>query len=364
MKPFHPCLLAVMTAAAIATRAFAADSTDKTNAPPAKKEEPKVLAVVPDAATKPTIITNTLTIAGQSVTYMAETGMLPLLKNDATSRASVFYIAYTRQGETNLARRPLTICFNGGPGSSSVWLHLGGLGPRRVKLNDDGTMPPPPFSLVNNEYSILHATDLLFIDPVATGFSRPTKDEKAEQFFGQSPDVESLGDFIRLWVTRHKRWLSPKYLCGESYGVFRAAGLAEHLHSRYGLYLNGLVLLSGVLDFATLREGPGNDLPSIVFLPAFTATAHFHKKLPPDLQSDLSKALAESRQFAHGEYARRRPTGGRAGANCRQTRPSHWIAGSIHRGPQPASGQLQFSRDAPPRPGLDHRTLRRARYRP
>ena len=269
----------------------------------AKDDTAKSLPTVPDAASKPMRITNTVTIAGQRVSYAAETGMLPLLKEDGATRASVFYTAYTRLDETNLTKRPVMFCFNGGPGSSSVWLHLGGLGPRRVTLNDDGTMPPPPFGLADNEYSILHATDLVFIDPVATGFSRPAKDEKAEQFFGQSGDIESVGDFIRLWTTRHQRWLSPKYLCGESYGVFRAAGLAEHLHSRYGLYLNGVVLLSGLLDFATLREGPGNDLPSIVFLPAFTATAHFHKKLPADLQADLPKALAESRAFAQGDYA-------------------------------------------------------------
>lgn len=276
----------------------------KADAKDGKDDDKAKLATVPDAASKPVRITNTVTIAGQRVTYTAETGMLPLLKSDGASRASVFYTAYTRlEDTTNLAKRPVMFCFNGGPGSSAVWLHLGGLGPRRVKLNDDGSMPPPPFGLTDNQYSILHATDLVFIDPVATGFSRPTKDEKTEQFFGQTGDIESVGDFIRLWTTRHTRWLSPKYLCGESYGVFRAAGLAEHLHTRYGLYLNGIVLLSGVLDFATLREGPGNDLPSIVFLPAFTATAHFHKKLPADLQSDLPKALAESRAFAQGDYA-------------------------------------------------------------
>lgn len=278
-----------------------------TNAAPAKSEAKKddgkiPLSTVPDAATKPSLITNTVEIAGQRVTYTVETGMLPLLKTDGGARASVFYIAYTRVGETNKATRPVTFCFNGGPGSSSVWLHLGGLGPRRVKLNDDGTMPPPPFGLVDNQYSILHATDLVFIDPVATGYSRPTKDEKAEQFFGQSPDVESVGDFIRLWTSRNERWRSPKYLCGESYGVFRAAGLAEHLHSRYGLYLNGVVLLSGLLDFATLREGPGNALPSIVFLPTYTAIAHHHNKLPPDLQTNLPGALAEARAFAQSEY--------------------------------------------------------------
>jgi len=298
-------LLLVATASA-----RSAEPSDKPATPPEKKAESKeddararMIATLPDAASKPVRITNTVTIAGQRITYQAETGMLPLLKNDGASRASVFYTAYTRLDQTNVAARPIMFCFNGGPGSSAVWLHLGGLGPRRVKLNDDGTMPLPPFGLRDNEYSILHATDLVFIDPVATGFSRPTKDEKAEQFFGQTGDIESVGDFIRLWTTRHLRWLSPKYLCGESYGVFRAAGLAEHLHTRYGLYLNGIVLLSGVLDFATLREGPGNDLPSIVFLPAFTATAHFHKKLPADLQSDLPKALAESRAFAQGEYA-------------------------------------------------------------
>src|SRR6185436_5207629 len=169
-------------------------------------------------------------------------------------------------------------------------------------MNDDGTLPRPPFEMVDNEFSILRATDMVFIDPVATGFSRATKDEKNDQFFGQSGDIESVGEFIRLWTTRHLRWRSPKLLCGESYGVFRAAGLAEHLHSRYGMYLNGLILVSGVLDFATLREGPGNDLPSLVFLPNYTATAHFHKKLPADLQADLAKALAEAREFVKAEY--------------------------------------------------------------
>ncbi|HLX69160.1 MAG TPA: peptidase S10, partial [Verrucomicrobiae bacterium] len=182
-------------------------------------------------------------------------------------------------------------------------LHLGALGPRRVKMNENGTLPKPPFEMMDNPYSLLDSSDLVFIDPVATGFSRPVQEEKPEGFFGQTADVESIGEFVRLWTTRHGRWLSPKYLCGESYGVFRAAGLAEHLRARYGLYLNGLILVSGVLDFSTLDAGAGNDLPYILFLPDFTATAHFHKKLPPDLQSDLNKALAEAREFARTEYA-------------------------------------------------------------
>jgi carboxypeptidase C (cathepsin A) len=296
--------LILLVASAFCIRAAAASPTpsaaDGTNAPPAGKPP---VATIPDATHKPVFTTNTVTIAGQSVKYATETGMLPLLKPDGSSRASVFYVAYTRLIDTRESGRPVTFCFNGGPGSSSVWLHLGALGPRRVKMNDDGTLPKPPFRLVDNPYSPLDTSDLVFIDPVATGFSRPVKDEKPDAFFGQTADLESIGEFIRLWTTRHGRWLSPKYLCGESYGVFRAAGLAEHLRSRYGLYLNGLILVSGVLDFAAIDEGQGNDLPYPLSLPAYTATAHFHKKLPPDLQADLPKALAEARRFARTEYA-------------------------------------------------------------
>lgn len=291
---------------ALAFNLFAADKdkdkkdSSTTNAPAAKTES--LLAKIPDASHKPVFVTNTVTIAGEKVTYVAETGMLPILKGDGTSKASVFYTAYTREGHPDKSTRPVMFCFNGGPGSSSVWLHMGALGPRRVKMNDDGTLPPPPFGLEDNHYSILHASDLVFIDPVSTGFSRATKDEKADQFFGDSADLDSVGEFIRLWTTRHERWLSPKYLCGESYGVFRAAGLADHLRARYGLYLNGLVLVSGVLDFGTIWGQTGNDLPFALYLPAFTATAHYHKKLPEDLQKDLNAALAESRAFANGEY--------------------------------------------------------------
>jgi carboxypeptidase C (cathepsin A) len=289
----------------------------KTNSPAAATNAPAKndAATIPDATHKPVFTTNTVTIAGQSVTYVAETGMLPILKSDGTTRASVFYIAYTRTGQTNQSARPVTFCFNGGPGSSSVWLHLGALGPRRVKMNEDGTLPPPPYGLVDNEYSILGASDLVFIDPVATGFSRAAKDEKADAFFGDAADLDSVGEFIRLWTTRHERWLSPKYLCGESYGVFRAAGLADNLRGRYGMYLNGVILLSGVLDFATIWNNPGNDVPYPLYLPAYTAAAQFHKKLPDDLQNDLPKALAEAREFARGEYTSALHQGGSLSAD-------------------------------------------------
>jgi carboxypeptidase C (cathepsin A) len=284
--------------ALLAVLRLAGAATPTTNAPADSS-----LGAIPDASHHPVLITNSVMIAGEPVSYTAETGMLPILKTDGTSRASIFYVAYTRRGVTNASARPVTFCFNGGPGSASLWLHLGALGPRRAKMNPDGSQPAPPFALVDNEFSVLDGSDLVFIDPVATGFSRATKDEKPHDFFGDSEDVDSIGEFIRLWTTRHGRWLSPKFLCGESYGVFRTAGLADHLRSSCGLYLNGLILISGVLDFATISGGTGNDLPYPLILPAYTAAAHFHQKLPADLQADLDKALGESRTFARGEYA-------------------------------------------------------------
>ncbi len=293
------CVLALVTRLAVADPKSGAGAED-TNAPAEPKDIP---VMIPEATNAPVITTNTVTIAGEKVKYMAETGMLPVLKKDGNTIAAVFYVAYTRLGVDDKSRRPVTFCFNGGPGSSSVWLHLGALGPRRVKMNENGTLPPPPFQMEDNKYSILNASDLVFIDPVATGFSRAAKDQKPEDFFGDTADLDSVGEFIRLWTTRHDRWLSPKFLMGESYGVFRAAGLADHLRDRYGMYLNGLILVSGVLNFQTIADDPGNDIPYPLYLPAFTAAAHFHKKLPSDLQNDLDAALAESRQFAKGEYA-------------------------------------------------------------
>jgi carboxypeptidase C (cathepsin A) len=266
----------------------------------AKKEEVKHLAAtIPDAKDKPILTSHTVTLTGQPVSYVAETGMLPLLKSDGTVRASIFYVAYMKQGESRMEHRPVTFCFNGGPSSSSVWLHLGALGPRRVRLGDIGASQSAPLGLVDNEFSLLDVTDLVFIDPMATGYSRPAGESKAEQFFGKSPDIESISEFIRLWTTRHDRWLSPKYICGESYGVFRAAGVARYLHSRYGMTLNGLILVSGLLSF----DAYTGDKAWQALLPAYTAVAHYHKRLPPDLQADLPKALAEARDFMRTEYA-------------------------------------------------------------
>jgi len=217
-------------------------------------------------------------------------------------KASIFFIAYTRDEVPDPSQRPLTFSFNGGPGSSSVWLHLGLLGPKRVLMDEIGNTPPPPYRLVENEYSLLDATDLVFIDPVSTGFSRVVPGEKEKQFHGFKKDIESVGDFIRLYTSRYKRWSSPKYLIGESYGTTRASGLSGYLQDRHGYFLNGIMLISSVLSFQTLEFELGNDLPYVLFLPTYTATAWYHKRLPEDLQSDLQAALREVEDFARGDY--------------------------------------------------------------
>ena len=218
-------------------------------------------------------------------------------------RASIFFVAYTRDDADDKHKRPLTFSFNGGPGSSSVWLHLGLLGPRRVLLDDEGFAYPPPYTLVDNSFSLLDQTDLVFIDPVSTGFSRAVPGEKPKQFHGFKKDIESVGDFIRLYTTRYQRWTSPKFLIGESYGTTRAAGLSGYLQARHGMYLNGIMLISSILNFQTTDFHTGNDLPYILFLPSYTATAWYHRRLSDDLQKDLSATLAEVEAFAMGDYA-------------------------------------------------------------
>jgi carboxypeptidase C (cathepsin A) len=218
-------------------------------------------------------------------------------------KATIFFIAYVRDDVEDRSKRPLTFSFNGGPGSSSVWMHLGLLGPRRVVMGDAGDLLPPPCALEDNPYSLLDTTDLVFIDPVSTGYSRPVPGEPAKQFHGVKKDIESVGNFIRLYCSRYQRWNSPKFLIGESYGTTRAAGLSGYLQERLGMYLNGIMLVSTILNFQTHRFDLGNDMPYITFLPTYTATAWYHNRLPEDLQSDLRATLDEAEAFALGEYA-------------------------------------------------------------
>lgn len=252
---------------------------------------------------KPITTKHSVTIDGKKIDYEATAGHLTLVKEDGTPRAKVFYIAYTKTSVADPAQRPLTFSFNGGPGSSSVWLHLGVLGPRRVLMNDDGSTLPPPYKLVDNDQSWLDMTDMVFIDPVSTGFSRASDEKDAKQFHGYNQDIESVGEFIRRWTSDNKRWASPKYLIGESYGTTRASAMSEHLQNRYGMYLNGVILVSAVLNFQSIDFADGNDLPFATFLPTYAASAWYHKKLSPELQSlKLEDLVARAREFAMGDY--------------------------------------------------------------
>lgn len=244
-----------------------------------------------------------VTIGGQTISYTATAGTMKMADEEGNHKADIFFIAYTRDGVSDMTTRPVTFSFNGGPGSSSVWLHLGALGPKRVVMSEKGEMLRPPFELTDNEYSWLDETDLVFIDPVMTGYSRPAPGEDKSQFHGYVEDIESVGEFIRLYTTRYERWASPKFLAGESYGTTRAAGLSAWLQDRHGMYINGLMLISSIMNFQTARFEPGNNLPYILFLPSYTATAWYHKRLSADLQQNLWKTLNEVENFAVTDYA-------------------------------------------------------------
>ncbi len=249
---------------------------------------------------------HTLTVKRRKLNYSATTGRIVLRKEVLTDgkfdghvpKAEVFLTSYTLD-DADPTQRPVTFAFNGGPGSSSVWLHLGLFGPRRVVAGDAGDLAAPPYGLADNPESLLAHSDLVFIDPVGTGYSRAVKSEKPADYHGFQADIESVGEVIRLWTTRNGRWLSPKFLAGESYGTTRAGGLAHHLQHRHGMYLNGLILISAVLDFATLDFTPGNDLPYSTYLPTYAATAHYHGLLG---DRPLADVLAEAEEFAARDY--------------------------------------------------------------
>jgi carboxypeptidase C (cathepsin A) len=298
-----------------------------------EKDADKGAAAEADPADDLVTTRHTITIDGEPLAYTVTTGRLVLRLEGHTdqkfqgqqAKAEVFVTAYTvdsgTTGDTGTTgdladsvSRPVTFAFNGGPGSSSVWLHLGLLGPRRVVMGDAGELLPPPYALADNPQTLLRHSDLVFIDPVSTGYSRAVKGEKSGEFHGYGGDIESVGEVIRLWTTRNGRWMSPKYLCGESYGTTRAAGLARYLQERYGMYLNGLMLVSAVLDFGTAEFNGGNDAPYVMYLPTYAAVAHYHGKLG---DRSLSDVLAEAVAFAEGDYPRALARGSRLPAEER-----------------------------------------------
>lgn len=309
--------LTAVLAACLLSAAFAQQKTEQKPAQPAKSEQPAQPAAPPAEERKPApdskeehfdvaevapIVTHhQVTVDGAVLKYTATAGRLPLKRADGRIEAEMFFVAYTLDGQ-DPAKRPLTFAFNGGPGSATIWLHMGALGPKRVMLKPDGAMPPPPYRIEDNPYTLLDKSDLVFIDAMSTGFSRAETVELSKKFLGVKGDISAFGEFIRMYLSRYERWSSPLFLFGESYGTTRAAGIADYLADR-GVSFNGISLLSMALRFQTLEDSKSNDQPYILLIPSFTMIAGYHHKLPADLSQDMAKARQESEQWAATSYA-------------------------------------------------------------
>ena len=286
-------------------------TAEKSAEPTPATEEQKAAAPKPgtdkdkeeyDVSEVPPVVTHhQLTLDGKLLKYTATTGRLPLKRGDGKIEAEMFFVAYTLDGQ-DAGKRPLTFAFNGGPGSATIWLHMGAWGPKRVAMQPEGFLPPAPYHIADNPYTLLDKSDVVFVDAMSTGFSRAANADLSKKFLGVKGDIEAFSEFIRLYLTRYERWSSPLFLFGESYGTTRAAGVAGNLADQ-GISFNGITLLSTALSFQTLVDNRSNDQPYVLLIPTFTMIAGYHKKLPPDLSQDMAKARQESEQWASTEYA-------------------------------------------------------------
>jgi len=270
---------------------------------PPKKETPKEKAQTQPVAEKLSVTEHELKVADGTLKYRATAGTMPLKDEAGKARANFFFVAYEKITEEPVDKRPITFVFNGGPGAAAIWLHIGTAGPKRVELSPEGYPGTPPYHLVDNPNTWLNQTDLVFIDPVGTGYSRAAEGVKGEEFYGVSQDIESVSEFIRLYLVKGHRWGSPKFIAGESYGTTRAAMLSEHLLDRQGIALNGVILISTVLSFQTISPSEANELPFELYLPTYAAVAFYHQKLPSELQADLKKTVAEVQKWTKEVYA-------------------------------------------------------------
>lgn len=245
---------------------------------------------------------HSITIHGQKIAYTATAGYIPIRNTEGEIQGRMFFVAYSKDG-ADAAKRPVTFAYNGGPGSASLWLHLGTIGPRRAQMNDDGSLPKPPYHLVDNQESWLPETDIVMIDAMGTGYSRLAKKDYANAFYGPQADISSFGEFIREYLSKYHRFSSPVFIAGESYGGIRSAGLSDYLLD-HGTALSGVIIVSGTMNFQTLDSARGNDLPYIGFFPSFATVAWYHKKLSPEMQAKSVEEVAhEAESFASGEYA-------------------------------------------------------------
>ena len=278
--------------------AMAADKPEAKSATASTRTPPKE---------QKSVTQGSVTVEGQRIDYDATAGTI-ILKNDkGEPTGSMYYVAYTKRGVKNQQQRPVTFFYNGGPGSSTVWLHMGAFGPHRVVTADHTHTPAAPYQLVNNDYSLLDVTDEVFIDAMGTGYSRIIGKDKGgagepKDFYGVDADVKSFAQFISRYLSENGRWNSPKYLFGESYGTPRSAALVNYLQRHDDMDLNGVILLSSILDFRTASFNAGNDLPFELFLPSYTAVAWYHHALP-NPPTQLQPFLQQVQQFAMNEYA-------------------------------------------------------------
>jgi carboxypeptidase C (cathepsin A) len=284
--------------------------------PPEKEAKAEKEKTGEAAKEESSVTEHTLKIGGQTIPYKATAATI-LLKNEKDEPTALLYsTAYTRTDVKDMTQRPLSFIYNGGPGSASLWLHMGAFGPRRVVTTDAEHTPPPPYKLVDNVSTLLDKTDMVFIDPVGTGFSHAVGKAQDKDFWGVDQDVKSLAQFISIYVNRNNRWNSPKFLIGESYGTFRSAALGNYLQQREGMYLNGIDLISSVLDLSTISFHTGDDMPYIFYVPSYAATAWYHKMLA-DRPADQKSFIEEARQFAQTEYATALIKGSRISASER-----------------------------------------------
>ncbi len=279
----------------------AQEETKPSSSPQAQGEGQPQQIVKYDMTEAPPVVTHhQITVGGKLLRYTATAGRMPIKDEAGTIEAEMFYVAYTLDGaEPNT--RPVTFAFNGGPGSSSIWLHMGALGPRKVVMQPEGWMPASPYRLEDNANSPLDRTDLVLVDAVGTGWSRPADTNRGKKFWSVKGDIASFGEFIRMYITRNERWSSPLYLFGESYGTTRSAGLSNYLQE-HGISLNGIVLLSSILRFNTVETTVGNDEAYALTLPTYTMIAWYHKKLPQDLMQDRDKTRAEVEKWVMSDY--------------------------------------------------------------
>jgi carboxypeptidase C (cathepsin A) len=298
MKKRLSLALLALIFCAVQPRRLPAQDTKK----PEKAEAQKTAAETPTPKEESSVTEHTLRVAGQEIPYKATAGTILLKDDQGEATASMFYVAYTRSDVKDLSQRPIAFLYNGGPGSSTVWLHMGAFGPKRVVTTNAAPTPPAPYRLEDNADTLLDKADLVFIDAVGTGYSKAVGKAKNKDFWGIDQDVEAFAQFINTYVSKNERWNSPKYLIGESYGTFRSAALGNYLQSRDGMDLNGIVLMSTVLDLSTISFPQGNDLPYIFYLPSYAATAWYHKVLK-NRPEDLNAFLTEVRKYASTDYA-------------------------------------------------------------